>query len=68
MPKSNIDSPTQILETTTPNMIFSVSSYLDLPVLYLFTIKIKLYQAKLSMFYNIQIINVTFVCKIWDVQ
>ena len=37
-------------------------------VLYLFTNEIIFYQVKLSVFYNVQTINLTFVGKIWDVQ
>jgi hypothetical protein len=37
-------------------------------VLFFLLLKLISYRVKLSMFYNVQTINLTFVGKIWDVQ
>ena len=45
-------------------MIFSVTYYLDLHNAISFIVVIIFYQVKLSMFYNVQTTNLTFVGKI----
>ena len=42
-------------------MIFSVTNYLDSHGAISFTIEISFYQVKLSMFYNVQTNNLTFI-------
>jgi len=54
--------------TSTPNVIFSVTYYFDLQgAVSFFTIETIFYQVKLSMLYNVQITDLTFVGKICDV-
>ena len=50
------------LNNTTLNYVFSVTYYLELQnTIFSFTIDVNFYQVKLSMFYDVQITNVTFV-------
>ena len=60
--------PQRCLVTTTVNMIFSVTHYLDLHNAIYFIIDVISYQVKLLMFYSVQTTNLIFVGVMQDIH